>query len=248
MLKAVGRVMAITVFFCLTLAFAKELLASSFPSEYEPPNGKGRVVVVVSGRGGPGDYRDTSKDLAGQGYYVVLVDGNDFVKKGNGGALFKDVLANARMSPHALPGKVAVVAFSLGGVSGLSFAARMPELVSAVVVYYPVTSYITDVPDFVSKIKVSTLMFAGGRDTQRNCCVIETARRLAIAAKVIEGKALLEVVEYPEAGHGFNIKFGKEWRKDDAADTFRRTLDHLRQYSGEWPQRKGQITNGQYSA
>ncbi len=231
-MRPVSRVIATTLFFCLSLAFAGELLSSQ--SEYEPPNGKGRVVVVVSGQSGLGSYRDVAKDLAEQGYYAVLVDGNDFwTKRGNGEALLKGVITKAQQSPHALPGKVAVVGFSLGGASSLTYATRMPELVSAVVVYYPATYYITDAPDFVSKIKVPTLIFAGGHDTYKNCCVIETARKLADAAKASESKVPLEVVEYPDAGHGFSIKFAKEWRADDAADAFRRTLDHLRQHSGE---------------
>jgi dipeptidyl aminopeptidase/acylaminoacyl peptidase len=75
-------------------------------------------------------------------------------------------------------------------------------------------------------------MFAGVRDTYLHCCVIETARKLADAAKASEGKVMLEVVEYPNAGHGFSIKSLRGWRADDTADAFRRTLDHLRQYSG----------------
>ena len=42
-------------------------------------------------------------------------------------------------------------------------------------------------------------MFAGGRDTYKNCCRIETARKLADAAKKSEGKVMLEVFEYPYA-------------------------------------------------
>ena len=109
----------------------------------------------------------------------------------------------------------------------------MPELVSAVVVYYPLTAHITNPDDFVSKIKVPTLMFAGGRDTYKNCCLIETARKLADAAKKSEGKIMLEVFEYPDAKHGFIIKSSKAWSPTDTADAFRRTLSHLRQYSGE---------------
>jgi dienelactone hydrolase len=106
-------------------------------------------------------------------------------------------------------------------------------LVSAVVVYYPATYYITNPDDFVSKIKVPTLMFAGGRDNYRNCCRIETARKLADAAKKSEGKVMLEVFEYPYAEHGFTIKSSKAWSPTDAADAFHRTLSHLRQYLGE---------------
>jgi dienelactone hydrolase len=109
----------------------------------------------------------------------------------------------------------------------------MPELVSAVVVYYPATQHITNPDNFVSKIKVPTLMFAGGRDTYKNCCLIEMARKLADAAKKSEGKVMLEVFEYPNAEHGFTVKSSKAWSPTDAADAFRRTLSHLRQYSGE---------------
>jgi dienelactone hydrolase len=233
------RVIAIMLFVFLGQGCAGALLPSQ--KEYEAPKGKGRVVVVVSGHSGPGNYAYVANDLAEQGYYAVLVDGNDFWIKGGGGeikggggeALLKGVITRSQQSPHALPGKVAVVGFSLGGASTLTYATRMPELVSAVVVYYPRTDYITDPDNFVSKIKVPTLMFPGGRDTYRNCCPIETARKLADAAKKSEGKVMLEVFEYPYAQHGFIIKSSKAWSPTDAADAFRRTLSHLRQYSGE---------------
>jgi dienelactone hydrolase len=227
------------LFVFLGRAYADAPLSSQ--QEYEPPNGKGRVVVVVTGQTGPRNYAYAAKDFAEQGYYVVLVDGNDFWIKGGGGeikggggeALLKGVITRSQQSPHALPGKVAVVGFSLGGASTLTYATRMPELVSAIVVYYPRTDYITNPDNFVSKFKVPTLMFAGGRDTYRNCCRIETARKLADAAKKSEGKVMLEVFEYPYAEHGFTIKSIKAWSPTDAADAFRRTLSHLRQYSGE---------------
>jgi dienelactone hydrolase len=227
------RVIAIMLFVFLAQAYADAPLPSQ--KEYEPPKGKGRVVVVVSGRSGPANYAYVAEDLAEQGYYAVLVDGNDFpfIKRAGGEALLKGVITRGQQSPHALPGKVAVVGFSLGGGFTLTNATRMPELVCAVVVYYPLTSHITNPDNFVSKITVPTLMFAGGRDTHNNCCLIETARKLANAAKKSEGKVILEVFEYPYAKHGFIIKSTKAWSQTDTADAFRRTLSHLRQYSGE---------------
>jgi dienelactone hydrolase len=205
-----------------------------FQKEYELPKGKGRVVVVLSGHSGPDNYAYVAEDFAEQGYYAVLVDGNDFwVKSGGSEARLKGVITRSQQSPHALPGKVAVVGFSRGGGSTLTYATRMPELVSAVVVYYPATQHITNPDNFVSKIRVPTLMFAGGRDTYKNCCRIETARKLADAAKKSEGKVMLEVFEYPNAQHGFTVKSSKAWSPNDTADAFRRTLSHLRQYSGE---------------
>jgi len=109
----------------------------------------------------------------------------------------------------------------------------MQELVSAVVVSYPATYYITNADDFVAKIKVPTLMFAGGRDSYKNCCAIETAWKVPSAAKTNGSKVMLEVVEYPDADHGWTIKSLKSYRGDYTADGFRRTLDHLRQNLGE---------------
>jgi dipeptidyl aminopeptidase/acylaminoacyl peptidase len=228
-MRVVCRVIAIMLFVFVSRVYADERLPSQ--KEFEPPNGKGRVVVVVSGHLGPGAEAYYAKDIAGQGYYTVLVNGNDFWKKGvGGGALLKGVITRAQQSPHALPGKAAVIGFSLGGASSLTYATRMPALVSAVVTYYSETSFITDPGAFVSKVKVPTLMFAGVLDTYKNCCLIETARRLADAAKA--SKVTLRVIEYPDAPHGWAIKYSKDWRGNDAADAFSRTLDHLRQNSG----------------
>lgn len=228
----VSRVIAAMLFGYLSQVYAEE---GSPPSqkEFEPPNGKGRVVIVVSGQTGPDNYAYYAKDLAEKGYYAVLVDGNDFWIKGGGGeALLKGVIARAQQSPHATPGKVAVIGFSIGGASSLTYATRMQDSVSAVVVSYPATYYITNADAFVSKINVPTLIFSGVRDTYKNCCVIETARKLAGAAKT-NGNVKLEVVEYPDAEHGWTIRSLKSYRVDYTTDGFRRTLDYLHQNSGE---------------
>ena len=226
------RVFAIMLFVFLGWACAGLPLPSQ--KEYEPPTGKGRVVVVISGHSGPGNYAYVANDFAEQGYYVVLVDGNDFWgMRGGSEALLKGVLTRAQQSPHALPGKVAVIGFSRGGAPSLTYATRMPELVSAVVVSYPSTRHITNAEAFVAQIKVPTLMFAGGRDTYKNCCLFETVRKLSSAANKCGGKVLLEVVEYPEAHHGWTVRSSGAYREDYTSDGFHRTLDHLRQHAGD---------------
>jgi len=203
--------------------------------EFYPANGKGRVVVVVSGATGPANYSYYAKDVSGQGYYAVLINGNDFFGKelsqtNVGLDRLKGVIARAQQSPHALPGKVAVIGFSLGGGACLTYAARMPNTISAVVTYYPETKFISNPADFASKIKVPTLIFAGVLDTYKDCCAIERARKLAAAAVGPGGSITL--VEYPDAGHAFAIKsFPKNWRGNDAADAFRKTLDYLKRNS-----------------
>ena len=231
-MKSACRVLAILLFAFLNRAYAEDSLPAQ--RDFEPPNGKGRVVVVISGQTGLDNYAYYAKDLAANGYYAVLVDGNNFWIKGGGGeGLLKGVVTRAQQSPHAMPGKAAVIGFSLGGASSLTYAARMPELVSAVVVSYPDTQYITNADNFVAKIKVPTLVFAGGRDAYKDCCLIDTARKLASAAKALGGKPLLEVIEYPNAEHGWTIKSLRTYRGDITAEGFQRTLEFLRQNSGE---------------
>ena len=231
-MKLAGRVLGILLFAVLSRAYAEDALPSQ--REFEPQSGKGRVVLVISGQTGSDNYAYYAQDLAEKGYYAVLVDGNNLWIKGGGGeALLKGIIARAQQSPHAMPGKAAVIGFSLGGASSLTYAARMPELVSAVVVSYPDTQYITNADYFVSKMKVPTLVFAGGRDTYKDCCLIETARKLASAAKALGGKPMLEVIEFPNAGHGWTIRALKSYRGDITAEGFKRTLEFLRQNSGE---------------
>ena len=198
--------------------------------EFAPKGGgAGRVVVLVSGQTGPGNYQTLSEGLAAQGFDVVLVDGNDFWAKGVAGAtLLRGVIGRAQSSPNALPGKVGVVGASLGGATALTYAARMPQTVGAVVAQYPLTSFIKDPADFVGKITVPVLMLAGTFDSYKGCCLIETARKLQEAARA--GHAPLELVEYPGADHGFNTDDSK--RRDVVADSLRRTVEFLRQNLG----------------
>jgi dienelactone hydrolase len=230
-MKTACRVIVMMLVACISgAAYGESGLPS--PKEYEPPNGKGRVVIVLSGQTGVESYRTFGRQLAKEGYYAVLFDGNNFWLKGGGGeALLKGVIARAQQSPHALPGKVGVMGFSLGGGVALAYATRDPELVSAVVTFYPLTSFIKDPSGFVSRIKVPTILFAAARDTYKDCCLIEMARKLSDAAKASEGPAMLEVIEYPNADHGFNLS-GNTWRGNDAADALRRALSHLGQYLG----------------
>lgn len=226
-------------FLAMSLA-ALSLCASAQDSvppqqEFVPKSGNGRVVVVISGQTGMSAYTTTAQQIADAGFDVVLIDGNDFWIKDTSRAygMLKEVIAHAQAGSHALPGKVGVVGYSLGGASALTYAARMPELVATVVAAYPLTAFIKDPSDFVGKIKVPVQMFAGTADTYRNCCLIETARQLADAAKA-SSPPMLTLHEYNGVGHGFNLATAA--RKDQAAgqDAMERTIARLKQgLSGE---------------
>ncbi|MBN9404074.1 MAG: dienelactone hydrolase family protein [Burkholderiales bacterium] len=167
-------------------ALAAQAQDAAPPQEvFAPASGPGHVVIVISGQTGMPNYTATAQQLADAGFFTVLVDGNDFWIKDTHRAwnMLKDVIARAQASPQALPGKVGVVGYSLGGGVAMSYAAKMPQAVAIVVAGYPLTSYIKDPVEYVGRIKVPIQMFAGTADTYKNCCLIETARKLAEAAK-----------------------------------------------------------------
>lgn len=221
--------------FLVTVLAAVSLCATAQESgpkqqEFVPKSGNGRVVILISGQTGMPGYAATAETIADAGFDVVLIDGNEFWIKDTNKAwnMLKDVIAHAQAGSHALPGKVGVVGYSLGGASAITYASRMPELVATVVAGYPYTGFIKDPSEFVNKIKVPVLMFAGTADTYKDCCLIETARRLADAAKA-SSPPMLTLHEYTAVGHGFNLATAP--RKDQPAgqDALERTIAQLKQ-------------------
>jgi dienelactone hydrolase len=195
--------------------------------EFPPPQGKGRVVVVASGMSGPEHYVTVSRQIAQLGYDVVLFDGN--AMEGTHGAGVKTAIQQAQQMPHALPGKVALVGFSLGGGMVLYYGTQWPDLVTGSVVWYPATTFIRDVPGFVSRLKVPVLMFAGEDDTFRDCCLVTKARTLAAAAT---GSSVpFELITYPDTEHDFVID-GSHYNAQSYSDALQRTATKLKQYLG----------------
>jgi len=197
-----------------------------------PAAGKGAVVIVVSGISGPALYKDYSAKLAGLGYYTVLVDGNDILVRtqdgrgSTGAENLRKIIADAQTAPQASGRKVALVGFSLGGGGVLLHGAPLMDLVSAVVAYYPaITSMGPDMVPLASRIRVPVLLLSGEQDRYFNCCLIESMRALASAAKA--NHAVFELVAYPGANHGFNLNVPTH-RADDANDAWGKTISFLR--------------------
>ncbi|THD62449.1 MAG: hypothetical protein E7813_19930 [Bradyrhizobium sp.] len=152
-----------------------------------PPSGQGRVVLILSGMDGTGPYKEYAEKIAGLGYYAVVIDGRDiFSADQKGGDRLQKAITRAFASSNALAGKVAVIGFSAGGGGALAYAERQPDAVSAVIAYYPATSFIAEMSDmksFVGKFQVPALVFAGGKDTFDNCCLLATATEMETTAK-----------------------------------------------------------------
>src|SRR3954462_3487356 len=89
-----------------------------------PKAEKAPVVVLLSGASGTANYRYYGDDLAKLGYFSVLVHGNTILKRSpeEGEQNLRAVIAKAQASPNALPGKVFVVGFSMGGGGAIAHA------------------------------------------------------------------------------------------------------------------------------
>jgi len=196
-----------------------------------PARSKGAIVIVVSGYSGPGLYRDFSSKLAALGYYTVLMDGKDLFDPGSIGLIvpgaenLQTVITESKSSLQAIPGKVSLVGFSVGGAGVLSYGTKLKDQVSAVVAFYPaITTMGRDMETFAAGFQTPVLLFAGEKDLYQNCCLIHTMRELAKAPKT----APFELVEYPNARHGFNLKsLPFAYRHQDATDSWERTVGFL---------------------
>jgi len=218
---------------CLSAVLLATLFAASTASaqkEFPPPGGgKARVVVVASGMSGPEHYETVAKEFTKLGYDVVLFDGNPM--EGTNGVGVKDAITQALAMPHALPGKVALVGFSLGGGMVLFYGSQYSDRVAGVVAWYPANAFIKNIPGFVAHTKVPVLVFAGEKDHFRDsCCTADKSRALGDAAKA--GGLDFQVFTYPGADHDF-VKDGAHYKAEAYDDALAKTNAALKTYLGD---------------
>jgi dipeptidyl aminopeptidase/acylaminoacyl peptidase len=224
-LLVVLAVVSIALAACNRAAPAFDHLAYT---EFVPLAGRGSAVVVLSGRAGPGPYSFLPRDLVALGYYVVLLDGSDYPPGDpRSDENLRRMIRLAQQSPHAMPGKVAIIGASAGGGTVLTFATSLCDLVAVIVDYYPATRSIPDTAEVIRHWTVPTLIFAGDADNN-GCCMIDTIRAIVAAAQGQGAPA--ELVVYPGADHDFI--WGSHYQKAAADDAWQRTLAMLRQHPG----------------
>jgi len=215
----------LAVFFVMALACGCGTMAAA--ETYDPPSGRGPIVVLISGSSGPPNYRSYAAEVAKLGYYAVLLDGEQYFRLDSRG--LRSTIEKTQKSPKAIPGKVAVIGFSMGGGTALYRATSMPDIVSAVIAYYPYTSRLGNLESLAAEFQVPILVFAGEKDTYYNCCLIEDMRRMEAAAK--KGSAPFELVVYPKAGHAFTwAHLPAAYKAEESADAWQRTIKMLSQY------------------
>ena len=210
------------------IIFGSAIAPVQAQQEFPPPQGKGRVVVVVSGHDGAAAYRGFAAQIAQLGYDTVLFDANNIA--GNESAALRRAIQQAQQMPHAISGKVGLVGLSQGGGQVLTYGSQMSDVASVVIAWYPVTKSIRDVSDFVASLRLPVLILAGEADYGPNhngCCLIGTARTLAAAAA---GRQF-ELVTYPNTQHAF-IYGASHYNPEAYADAMQRTAAKLAQYAG----------------
>ena len=230
-----GKILAASLVVLSCAASAIESISTPAGSDgpaqiaYVPAKSPAPAVILLSGQSGTAAYQDYAAEVAGLGYYAVLIDGKDILTRTqDGNANLKKTIERAQLSPHAVKGKSAVIAFSQGGGGALAYATSLADTVSMVVMHYPATSWMKEPGTLAKRFRMPVLILTGERDRyNNNCCGIETMRAIEATAK--EGSTPFELVVYPQADHGFNLK-SPAFRRDDAADAWRRTSDMLRQY------------------
>jgi dienelactone hydrolase len=218
----------LVISFVVALACACQTMEGSSQREYDPPSGRGPIVILLSGYSGLDMYLSYAAEVARLGYYAVLLDGKD-VSLGRGmygEDYLRRAIEQAQRSPKALPGKAVVIGFSMGGGGALAHAAHMPDIVSAVVAYYPLTKDVLDMRSFVARFQIPILVLAAGLDPEY--CPIESMRAMETAAK--EGRTPFELVVYPNAYHAFTWENTPIYRPEDVADAWQRTTKMLSQY------------------
>ena len=213
----------------LALAAAICPFAATAQDYFVPSSGKGLVVVLISGVSGTALYKDYAEAIAGLGYTAVLVSGKEVgIKDERSGINLKNLIQATQSDPRVVPGKVGVVGFSLGGGGALLHAASQRDTVAFVVAYYPSVTNMPSIAEAGRSVSVPTLILAGAKDRYNHCCLVESMHEFQSASK--NGASPVELVVYPNADHGFNLKV-PAYRSDDAADAWARVKTMLAKYA-----------------
>jgi dienelactone hydrolase len=217
----------------LAALLAPQLAAAQ--EEIPPPSGKGRLVVVLSGASGAGNYRAIAGRIAALGYDVALFDSNTIVAARKGRSLEGGLAGGRGAGPPAAAcpaGQDRHGRVLARRRHGAWLRSSWSSDVAVVAAWYPSTRDIKDVPAFAGRIAVPVVMFAGTADEFRFCCMIDKAREIAKAAKA--ANAPFELTTYAGVRHGFTIP-GTDYDPGSTDDALSRTAAALKRTSAVSP-------------
>ncbi len=222
------------------------------PAYYARPLGSGPFPILLVNEeifGVHGYIQDVCRRLAKLGYLAVAPEIYariaDMAKITDFTNIFRDVISKA---PDATvmsdldasaawagankgdANRLGVVGFCRGGRNTWLYDAHNPRLKAAVVWYGPLGGPRTEIQpktaaDVADAINAPLLALQGGQDA-----AIRVDDLQAVAAKARAAGRTVEVVVYPDAGHGFHADYRPSYKPADAADGWRRMLAWFKKY------------------
>ena len=222
------------------------------PAYYAHPDGAGPfpTVLVIEEIFGVHEYiKDVCRRLAKAGYLAVAPELyarlGDLSKMSDVPTIIRDVINKApddRLladldSTAAWAGKnqgdlgrLGVTGFCRGGRNTWLYAAHSDALKAAVAWYGPIGGQRSSIQprtvlDFAGEIKCPLLGLYGGKDSGIPVSAVREAEAKAKAA----GKTV-DIVVFPEAGHGFHADYRPSYDKQAAEDGWKRMLAWFKTY------------------
>lgn len=221
----------------------------SLPGYAARPRGDGPfpTVLVIEEIFGVHEYiKDVCRRFARQGFLAVAPELYariaDLSRMSDPQQIIRDVISRApdaqvmsdldaalrwAVANHGDPERVAVNGFCRGGRDVWLYAAHNPDLKAAVAWYGPIAGATSPIQphtaaDFAASLKCPLLGLYGGQDTSIDVAAVQAAATAARRA----GKSV-EIVVYPDAGHGFHADYRPSFNAKDAADGWQRALQFL---------------------
>lgn len=211
---------------------------------HPPGAGPFPTVLVIEEIFGVHEYiKDTCRRLAKAGYLAVAPELyariadlstmtdiqkiiHDVIMKAPDATLFSDLDATATWAAAhgGDTARLAVTGFCRGGRNTWLYAAHNPALKAAVAWYGPVVGATSEIQpatptDIADKLLCPLLGLYGGKDTGIKVPDVEAAVAKAKAA----GKEV-DLVIYPDAGHGFHADYRPSYNAAAAADGWQKLL------------------------
>ncbi len=223
----------------------------NLPAYAARPAGAGPfpIVLVTEEIFGVHEYiKDICRRLAKQGYLAVAAEyyarlGDlskmtamqqflDVVARAPDGRMMADMdeVAAWAASNHGDSGRLGITGFCRGGRQTWLYATHNPALKAAVAWYGPLDGKPTPIQpktvlDLVGELKCPVLGLYGGQDQS-----IPQAQIQRLEAEAKQDRKTVEIIVYPDAGHGFHADYRPSYREADAKDGWQRMLAWFRRY------------------
>jgi carboxymethylenebutenolidase len=222
------------------------------PAYFARPEGSGPfpIVVVVEEIFGVHDYiKDVCRRLAKLGYLAVAPELYarlaDLSKMTDGEKIFRDVILKApdatvmtdlgaaidwATAHQGDAARIGTIGFCRGGREVWLFAEHDKRLRAAVAFYGPVAGPTSTIQprnpiDMAAELNCPLLGLYGGEDPSiAQADVFTTEARAQAAGKTVE------IVYFPDAGHGFHADYRPSYNHADAEAAWGRAIAWLRQY------------------